>query len=68
MAEHKIPSKQLHRAGSKTELQNHLSDREIGYCIDDGKCYIKYGSQLVSVSSNPEMTEQEVEDLVNSLN
>lgn len=31
----RIPSKQLHRAGSLEELQAKLSDRAIGFCDDD---------------------------------
>ncbi len=39
-----IPSKQLHRAGPIEDLEQNLSDREIGYCTDDGILYIKYGN------------------------
>lgn len=35
-----IPSKQLHRSGSKSDLLTNLSDREIGFCEDDKRCYI----------------------------
>lgn len=44
----KIPSKQLHRAGLLADLQQNLSDREIGYCPDNGVLYIKYG-ELVPI-------------------
>ena len=35
-----IPSKQLHRSGSKSALLANLSPREIGFCEDDKRCYI----------------------------
>ena len=35
-----IPSKQLHRSGPMSDLLANLSEREIGFCEDDNRCYI----------------------------
>lgn len=37
----KIPSKQLHRAGTKSDLTQNLLGREIGYNVEDCLLYIK---------------------------
>lgn len=54
MARQKIPSKQLHRAGSFSDLQEKLSDREIGFCDDDRTAYIcrehRDGRKLIPLS------------------
>lgn len=45
-----IPSKQLHRTGTTEELQEYLSDREIGYSLTDYRAYIKIDGHLKSIS------------------
>ena len=47
----RIPSKQLHREGTLDDLQNLLSNREIGICTTDKLCYVKYGGVLIPVGS-----------------
>lgn len=41
-----IPSKQLHRVGTKSQLEQYLSNREIGYAIDTGFGYIMIDGDL----------------------
>lgn len=45
----RIPSKQLHRAGSLEELQAKLSEREVGINTTDKIAYFKLGGELYPV-------------------
>ena len=44
-----IPSKQLHRVGDRTDLQNYLSEREIGFNSVDNIAYMKFGGELIPI-------------------
>lgn len=49
MAKNRIPAKQLHRAGTLVDLEEFLSDREIGFNVDDELLYVKYDGHLVPI-------------------
>ena len=52
---HIIPSKQLQYAGSMQELTDNLLKREIGFCTENGCCFIKDArGELVPVGRDPE--------------
>jgi len=52
---HEIPSKQLQYAGSYEELRANLSPREIGYCVDRKRCFIKGAhGELIPLGLGPE--------------
>lgn len=63
-----IPSKQCHRSGTYEQLNALLSDREIGLCTDDGVVYIKDPDRGLSPIHGKEMTDTEVDDVLNILN
>ena len=55
MARQKIPSKQLHRAGSYEQLQSYLSEREIGINTTDHLAYFKFGGELYPCGGSVEI-------------
>lgn len=53
--EHEIPSKQLHYSGSEEELRLNLLPREIGFCVERKRCFIKGAdSELIPLGLGPE--------------
>lgn len=55
MDRQKIPSKQLHRAGSYEQLQSYLSEREIGINTTDHLAYFKFGGELYPCGGSVEI-------------
>ena len=41
-----IPGKQLIIQGTRSALESNLLEREIGFCLDDSLCYVKYNGSL----------------------
>ena len=69
-----IPGRQRHFSGTVAELRQKLGEREIGLCTDRtdsenyNRCFIKDADgNLALVSRGPEMTESEVDELLNAL-